>query len=400
MGKFLKSCLVFVLCAALLAGVAAAGYGAYVRCAPDYLDPFGRFASRFDKSLSLEISEPTDGFYRSTLTDEEARVYDDFVYCLYNQHKGFYPRGISESRLSYIFFCITRDRADLFWTESYTYFTAPDKSVLYVFPVYTVQLEQRLQQQQQLHQSAQSLAECAAVFPDDYDKAVFVHDYLVSNGSYDTTLAGEMSYDARGLLLGDTAVCAGYALSYALVLQKLGIQSIYVTGTVDETQEGHAWLLVKLDGEYTAVDITFDDAGFYGSGVTPDGFVCHTYFGLSSEQINGGRTGEISLELFPAAVDMNYYGQYNCRITSLSAQTQRLAVILAQNVLSGRFYVEMRFENEAALNSAVSGYNALGRVVERANALLSQQGSDIRLARVFSYSRMDYNTLIVFCEQK
>ena len=54
------------------------------------------------------------------------------------------------------------------------------------------------------------------------------------------------------------SVCAGYARAFQLIMQKLKIPTYYVLGFA---KEDHAWNIVKLNGRYYNVDLTWDDTG-------------------------------------------------------------------------------------------------------------------------------------------
>ena len=54
-------------------------------------------------------------------------------------------------------------------------------------------------------------------------------------------------------------MCAGYAASVKYLLDKIGIPCIYVQGTSLETNIGHAWNIVEIEGEYYYVDATYGD---------------------------------------------------------------------------------------------------------------------------------------------
>lgn len=70
------------------------------------------------------------------------------------------------------------------------------------------------------------------------------------------------SFSALGAFLTHKAVCQGYSLSYSLLLNGLGIETDYVTGTIPGTS-GHAWNRINIDGKWYNVDATFDDASSY-----------------------------------------------------------------------------------------------------------------------------------------
>ena len=110
----------------------------------------------------------------------------------------------------------------------------------------------------------------------DLQIALAVHDYLALHCAYDETYVRNTGYD---LLVNGSAVCAGYADAYMDILNRLGVECIYV----DSEQMDHAWNLVKIDGSWYHVDITWDDR-------TPDvyGSVSHEYFLLTDEQMQSG----------------------------------------------------------------------------------------------------------------
>lgn len=94
----------------------------------------------------------------------------------------------------------------------------------------------------------------------DLQKAIVLHDWLTVNCEYDqeNLLANtlpEESFRAYGVFVNRIAVCQGYALAYKYLLNQVGIDCYMVTS--DEID--HAWNLIKLDGQYYQVDVTWDD---------------------------------------------------------------------------------------------------------------------------------------------
>lgn len=85
-----------------------------------------------------------------------------------------------------------------------------------------------------------------------WQKAISIHDYLVTHIHYDETLTHRTAYDA--LTLG-TTVCAGYAELYIYLLQRVGIESRYLSSEAMD----HGWNAVEIDGKWYHVDATWDD---------------------------------------------------------------------------------------------------------------------------------------------
>lgn len=103
----------------------------------------------------------------------------------------------------------------------------------------------------------------------DYEKMKIVHDYLVDNVEYDTTILQSNIYNIYGTLVSKKCVCEGYAKAYQYLMNELGIDNVIVigTGTNSSNQtENHAWNYVKLDNSWYAIDVTWDDPIIIGGG--------------------------------------------------------------------------------------------------------------------------------------
>ena len=116
----------------------------------------------------------------------------------------------------------------------------------------------------------------------DLEKVFYVHEWLVQNIAYDREhLSDDVQDDhnLRGALLEGTAVCDGYAKTYALTLRKLGITGVLVTSK----DLGHAWNMVELDGNWYQVDCTWDDPV---DGSDQLGYCMHKHLLCTTEEMN------------------------------------------------------------------------------------------------------------------
>ena len=92
---------------------------------------------------------------------------------------------------------------------------------------------------------------------------------LVHNLSYDSSISKENIYNIYGALVNRECVCEGYAKSYKFLLNKAGIDCVIVIGKATNSQgqtENHSWNYVELDGNWYAVDVTWDDPVIVGNG--------------------------------------------------------------------------------------------------------------------------------------
>lgn len=117
----------------------------------------------------------------------------------------------------------------------------------------------------------------------DWQKALSVHDYMATHIAYDNTQVLNSGYDA---LTKGSSACEGYAQLYLDVMRRIGIPC--QIAECDDTGDGigHAWNLIRLDGDWYHVDVTWDDA-------TPDiyGRVLHTHFLRTDDQFNTKENG-------------------------------------------------------------------------------------------------------------
>ena len=116
----------------------------------------------------------------------------------------------------------------------------------------------------------------------DIEKVIAIHDYIVLNTKY---LQTKNCYDPYGVIVKGEGVCQGYAKSMQLLLNKIGIECLYVSSP----EMNHGWNIVNIDGEYYHIDATWDDPISNKDNVTK-----YEYFALSDEEISKTHTWDES----------------------------------------------------------------------------------------------------------
>ena len=96
-------------------------------------------------------------------------------------------------------------------------------------------------------------------------KALYVYDRLREEVIYHPKYETQQSYEIRTLrgLISKKTVCAGYALIFKEIMDRLGIECDYVEGCttkVDSKKDvtNHAWNLIKINGRHYPIDLTWD----------------------------------------------------------------------------------------------------------------------------------------------
>ena len=102
-----------------------------------------------------------------------------------------------------------------------------------------------------------------------YNKVKYVHDYLVENTEYDSTISNPDIYNIYGTLIRKSSVCEGYAKSFKYLMDALNIPCVIVIGNATNSSgesESHAWNYVQINNIWYAVDCTWDDPVVVGGG--------------------------------------------------------------------------------------------------------------------------------------
>ncbi len=95
----------------------------------------------------------------------------------------------------------------------------------------------------------------------DVEKVLYLNDYLAENCQYDqdayeqNNTTERMPFTIYGALINQICVCQGYAHSFLILAQELGLEA----ELVDSESLGHQWNAVKINGSWYLIDVTWDD---------------------------------------------------------------------------------------------------------------------------------------------
>lgn len=124
----------------------------------------------------------------------------------------------------------------------------------------------------------------------NYDKIKRVYKWVCDNVTYDYSYTQGSIYDA---MIDGKSVCAGYAGTFQVIMEALGIECYINEGKVNG--QDHAWNIVKLEGKYYFVDVTWGDTSkeydkylLFGTDIRTD----ITNLGVSSAAYNAAPTIE------------------------------------------------------------------------------------------------------------
>lgn len=244
-------------------------------------------------------------YFRSLLPVYEQRIYDQIAAALKaHEYTIVSIRALSEDQAERITEYVLLDYPEYFWADG-SYWasgveTKKDELVNIYFDFLLLE-EEALEVQALVEDKAEEILEPLRDVS-DYDKVKGVYDYIIENTLYDLDYMDEQNLCS--VLLDGVGVCAGYARSVQYLLNRLGMECLYVTGMAED--EHHGWNIVQIEGEYYCLDATWGDPEMDDGSET----LTYNYFCATSEEF--ARTHEPDEpELLPdcTATEYNFHRQ-------------------------------------------------------------------------------------------
>lgn len=303
--------------------------------------------ARTDDTLR-EAQENCYAFGR--LTKEEQDLYLEILDALLYFRENVKLSTCDKELISRIFQCVLNDHPEIFYVEGYTYTEYTLGTLLKKITFtgsYSISREEAEQKQVQIEDYVN---QCLAEMPEDadeYGKVKYIYEYLIHHTDYDA--AAKDSQNICSVFLERKSVCQGYAKATQYLLNRVGIFSTLVLGRV-VGGEGHAWNLVRIDGQYYYVDTTWGDASYqavgsdYPAGKIPT--INYDYLCVTTEQMEQTHTFDNVVDLpVCTATDANYYVREGVYFEEWDEE--RVAKIFADSYRKGEAYVTLKCAGEA-----------------------------------------------------
>lgn len=246
--------------------------------------PHERYVS-IPELLEYETQYPdcNSTWFRDQLSGEDLVIYNSYLYALENQFIGFtlYVED-SDQDFSYIRELVSLDSP--FLEQNYTHYeNIWKRPVNHIGERITVNMEQFTDSRWEMKMEA--LAKCRQIveqIPPECEtqqaKMEYLYDYVCDNVEYvDYESMADESFFYDAVCKGQT-LCDGYSNMLSLLFRMIGVECCEAIGTDEEGQNGHTWVVAKLDGVFYNFDATFEDT----SQLQPD---LRKYFGFSDEQV-------------------------------------------------------------------------------------------------------------------
>ena len=219
--------------------------------------------------------------------------------------------ALSKNQVMQVVIALRNDNPQLFWVlNDLRYGVSDGSTVIQLCSYFSGTQVQKASEK--MDTALKAVLKKAPKGSSEFERELYLHDQLISLVEYhdeaeDHSSEYPMAFSAYGALVDGKAVCEGYSRAMQLLSNCLGLQCALVTGVSQEI--AHMWNLIRIEGEWYHLDLTWDDAASMS---------IYQYFNLTDEQISVNHTMD---PLIPAdggsQWDRSLYNLYLPECTSL-----------------------------------------------------------------------------------
>ena len=296
---------------------------------------------------------PYSRYYRSRLTDIEKAAYDAVCGGIERRASGIAFPAAAKDSLDRIIFAVKYDNPLYFYVDYDVRLILRQEAGPWSLPAQrregagfaapaddgwsgTLQVSYRLTKSQiredreRIEREARAVAAgTAGLTP--AAKALYLHDRLVRRCSYGEPEGAKAgAHTIAGALLDNTCVCEGYAMAFKHLADLAGLRCTIVAGEgihPDGSRGPHAWNLVKTEGRFSHIDVTFDS-------LLADRYCSHAYFCLSDDQILSDHSVDSRFPVPPCSGGQSFL--------PVVSGTGQLVEFMKQEAFKGASFSEVR----------------------------------------------------------
>lgn len=320
---------------------------------------FGKEPSQVQELRTQSVPETdADGYqeyYFGLLNDTEKRIYREMLDGIRKRENNFYLTTSEETVINKVYHALLKDHPELFWVHNRqeVYTTSYQGSNYCEFsPGYTYSDQEIAEIQQSMQNAWQEVNALIPQGADTYEKVKTVYTYLIDLAEY---ASSDDDQNIAGIFWKKQAVCAGYARAVQYLLEQMDIPCIYVEGDTRNSDEGHAWDIVQINGQYYYVDATNGDQPRFLEGdavqIAEHKTIIYDYlcpFPQEYEQVY------TTSDEFPVpectATDMNFYVRNQACFDAYDYQT--LYDFCCMRLDNGAAVVRFKFQNQEDFDTA------------------------------------------------
>lgn len=304
-------------------------------------------------NVRIPITSEVTFFAYETLDTQKKLLYSQLYTAMSNCDEYIDVSTLDIDELNFVFNCVMNDHPELFYIDGYQYkkYTVDGKiTKLQFFGNYAMDQDQILSCQAEIEKAVYDILTQLPDTNDEYLIAKAVYEWIIQNTEYD--LETDNNQNICSVFLSHRSVCQGYAKAFQYLMQKMGMETVLVTGIANG--EGHAWNLSKVNGDYYYIDVTWGDASYiYADSSEVQGVpsINYDYLLVTTEELCKTHTLDDTFALPDCAQDKdNYYIRENLFLNEYDEAL--IEQIFQRAYQNEENYVTIKFSSEELYNAA------------------------------------------------
>lgn len=343
------------------------------------------------------------------LNDDEKAAYNTFIDAIKEYKTEINDIGIplSDEQMKKVTNFAYRDHPEIFWIQqggATYYFDENTHIVSKIELKYCMTKEEADKRQNEIDASVELIMSEIKSSMSDYEVALKLYESVIKLVDYDTVglekqkdkLSAEIPDDLRsiyGVFVNKKAVCAGYSKAMQYLLNLCGIECTYVTS------DTHAWNLIKLEGDYYHLDVTWGDTSNTEQGKNQEEVVMYDCFCITSAELERldlhTPNGELPLPEC-TATKCNYHIRHGLYFEKYDIN--RIKSIVCEYVKRGIFDISFKFGSEDLLKTAKTDLIDNSQFKDAIQYATVKTG--VQLEQNYVYSCRDDRLIIAFYLKK
>ena len=289
-------------------------------------------------ATNLSFSEDSNFAY-SELDDSGRTCYMEIYAILSDMLEKVELSSLDTDEVDLAFRAVMVDHPEIFYVKGYSIGKYMNGNVLkkIVFSgTYTMSKNAAAEGKKRVDDYVQQVIDNAPQNGGDFEKIKYVYDHLIRNNEY--VLDSENNQNILSVVDNGKTVCQGYTKAMQLILNRMGIFCTLVNGKacgrngVPDAQElkdtknaewgGHVWNIVKCNGMYYNVDVTWGDAAITlmnsDGSLTSDIDINYEFFLVDDAELIGTHDPEPVVRMPKCnSIEDNYYNHEGVYFTKV-----------------------------------------------------------------------------------
>jgi hypothetical protein len=330
-------------------------------------------------------------FYYNNLNDREKEAYVT-MYSSFMNFEDSVVMEIDGKALKSVFTAVLYDNPHIFWIANDYQYIENNASVTFT-PSYRKTSAEAQQITTLLNARVDKIITYANTLSTDYEKELYIHNYICENTAYDELLkqsGGDSAYDS---LLYGKAICEGYSRAVQILLDAVDIDNYLVVG--DGLSNGetapHMWNVVEIDNLNYYLDATWNDSG-------ADNSIVYLYFNVNDEMIKVDHFNIEPANNFCISDLSYYYAVENSYIKSYNGFS-KYSDHSAEILKSGSNSVDFVFENSSDFKKALKDIENDNGFFNYVYSAVKKSGRRLNPYKVNYYTIDTHNYLCVVFEK-